>query len=72
MPDVTMLVTSLDGVVHLVRDGVIAGCDAGRYAAVCGAIFTPAAMTEPDGVDTCPLCHAQRRPPRRRGRKKGR
>ena len=52
-------VTGLGGVVHLVPDAVIATCDAGRYIATCGATFMPAAMTEPDGADTCPLCRAQ-------------
>jgi hypothetical protein len=51
-------VTSLDGVVHLVPDAVIATCDAGLYVAACGATFMPAAMTEPDGTDDCPLCRA--------------
>lgn len=59
-------VTALDGVVHLVPDAVIATSDTGRYAATCGAIFIPVAMTEPDGRDICPLCRAR---PARQGRR---
>lgn len=66
MPAVTMEVTSLDGVVHLVPDAAIAGSDTGRYAAVCGSVFMPAALAGPDGADACPLCRT--RPARRRGR----
>lgn len=61
---VTLHVTSLDGVVHLVTDAVIAGSDTGRYVAACGTTFMPAAMAEPDGAHDCPLCRAQQ-PPRR-------
>jgi hypothetical protein len=50
-------VTSMDGLVHLVPDTVIATCNGGRYVAACGAAFIPAAMTEPDGAD-CHLCCA--------------
>lgn len=64
----TLHVTALDGFVHLVSDGVIATCDAGRYVAACGATFMPAAMTGPDGANACPLCRArQPQPARARG-----
>ncbi len=59
MPAAPLLVTSLDGVVHLVLDSVIATCDTGRYPAACGATFIPAALTEPDGSTDCPLCRAR-------------
>ena len=67
-PVSSLLVTSLDGVVHLVPDTVIATCDGSRYAATCGAAFMPAAMTEPDGAHDCPLCRALQPPPTRRRR----
>jgi hypothetical protein len=60
-----LFITSSTGIVHVVPDAVIATCTEGRYAATCGASFTPAAMTEPDCTDDCPLCHAR---PRTRGR----
>ncbi|WP_214405404.1 hypothetical protein [Pseudonocardia lacus] len=64
-------VTSQGGVVHLVSDAVIATCDAGRYVAACGATFIPAAMTEPDGTDDCPLCRArQPQLPQARGQRR--
>lgn len=65
---ISLFVTSSDGVVHLVPDAVIATCDGGRYAAACGAAFIPAAMTEPDGADDCPLCRAAQLPPTRHRR----
>ena len=58
MPTVAMHVTSLRGTVHLVSDAAIATSGAGRYAAMCGQIFTPAAMTAPDGARDCQLCIA--------------
>lgn len=69
MSVVIVEVTSLRGVVHLVPDAAIAGSDTGRYTAACGAVFMPAAMTEPDGTDACPLCRAVLPPPARRRRR---
>ena len=62
----SLSVTSVDGVVHLVQDAVIAGYNTGRYPAMCGTTFIPAAMTEPDGTDSCPLCCASPARPGRR------
>ena len=56
----TAQVTSLDGVNHRVPEAVIACCGTGRYQAVCGAFFMPAAMVGPDGTRDCPLCGVQR------------
>lgn len=69
LPLVIVKVTSLGGVVHLVPDAAIAGSETGRYTASCGAVFMPAAMTEPDGTDACLLCRAEHAPPARRRRR---
>lgn len=59
MAPVHLSVTSVDGVDHLVPDAVIASCGTGRYLALCGTTFLPAAMTDPDGGRRCPLCHPE-------------
>jgi hypothetical protein len=66
-------VTGVDGLDHLVPEAILAAATDGRYTAACGRVVLPAALPVPGGR-RCPLCWTGRQavdlPEPERGRRR--